>query len=185
MRSSKFFFAGPLGLVLFLSVACGSGDAGNDAGESFAPQVTEAVEDSEAPTDQGNSGFGSGTGTIGDDSWTFVIRKCFFPGEFMDPTVVFMMSGTAEMADGGQILLKVTIGDSTRPGEDITHHAMVFFGGDADNEPFRWLASTKISLDDEGFVRIDGKHVTVETTFDKDLTGEKEEVPGKLEGTCP
>jgi len=80
---------------------------------------------------------------------------------------------------------KVTIGDSTRPGEDITHHAMVFFGGDADNEPFRWLASTKISLDDEGFVRIDGKHVTVETTFDKDLTGEKEEVPGKLEGTCP
>jgi len=184
MRYYKAIIAGLAASVLVLSIACGGSDS-DDAAGPFTPQASE---DTEAPSNEGNSSSGSATLTIGDESWTFDVSKCFFPGQFIDETVVFLMNGTVAIPDNGMLALKVGISGSTVPGRQLSHTISIFsFIGDdrrAVKEDIRWSASARLSGDD-GFILVENKHVTAETLFENDLASGEEAKGGTLEATCP
>ncbi len=185
MRYYKAIIAGLAASVLVVSISCGGSDS-DDAAGPFTPQASE---DTEAPSNEGNSSSGSATLTIGDESWTFDVSKCFFPGQFIfDETVVFLMNGTVAIPDNGMLGLKVSISGSTVPGLRLYHTISIFsFIGDdrrAVKEAIRWSASARYSVDD-GFILVESKRVTAEALFDNDMTGVKEAIAGTLEATCP
>ena len=93
------------------------------------------------------------------------------------------MSGVADLEGGGTLALTVAIQDSTLPGEDISHTVFIASFGAPDD--IRWSTFLKLSEGDEGFIKVDDKRVTGETTFDDEMTGAREEEVGTLEGTCP
>ena len=175
--------------VISVSIACDGGTNDNaeralgpDPTETPDAEVDHGVDD---PSDDGsNAGTGSASLTIGNETWTFVVSNCWFEGEFMDETVLFLMSGTAELSGGGTLVFKATIQDSRLPGKDISHTILIWSMGPVGTEVIRWSTNLKLTGDDDGFLRVDGKRVSAEATFDND-TGGPQDVAGTLEGMCP
>jgi len=192
MVSSKVLIAGLAAAVLVLSIACGGDDSDGNAGLLFALQATEAAEATEATeasSGDGDSGLGSGTLTIGEDSWTFDLNRCFFEGEFFDETVLFSVSGSVAIPGNGMLGFTAAIQDSTLPGEDLSHIIFVFSfigdNGEAVKEDIRWSAEADLFAGEDAIIQVDGKRVTGEALFDNDMTSETESVPGTLAVICP
>jgi len=146
------------------------------------------------------TGQGSATLTIGDETWTFDDLSCAFsPEETQDASVSFMASAFGESASGDRIQLVATIEDPDEEGRyegfDVIH-ALTLLNVEGIGSP-RWSSPAVVVSTEsvtgltiertttDQFIQVDGKSVSAETTMDDLLTGAFEEVPARLEGTCP
>ncbi len=197
MSRRQTIIAGLAALVLVLAVACGGGDSDDSGDGSSGSSATEAPDNSGGepentataePSGGGSASPGSATLTLGDDSWTFNLNKCFFEGESSDEAVVFATGGTVANPGNGMLAFSVGISDSALRG-GLAHTIRIFSfeadNGEAVKETIVWTTSTTLSDDDDGFIQIDGKRVTADALFDNELTSETESVPGTLVVVCP
>ena len=198
MTPSKLFVAGLVPLLLILSVACGGGDSDDSGDGSSGSSATEAPDGSggepedtatSEPSGGGSAPSGSATLTIGDESWTFVVFFCgFSPEEIGNEAAVFSLVADGETSDGVRLRLFVDIIDMTGTALTEAHSVEMYDAGNFSDPSIAWTAFQPLIRgdDEEGFVRVDGKRVTAEYTFDSDLTeDDREEIPGTLVATCP
>lgn len=187
MPNSKLLIAGLLGVALVLLVACG-----DSTGKEPVPQANEAPDNTSGEVDDGgDSGSGAATLTIGSESWTVHNVFCTFsPEDAGNARISFSVSGATETAGGVRVHLDATIQDPKEQGryegDGVIHTISIDDIDNFENPTVGW-SSIKGAFGDKGdIIHVDGKSVTVETTFDNSLTHDViEETPGKLEGICP
>ena len=164
-------------------------DVGDADGDGDA---TEPPDDGDG--DGGSSGTGSATLMVGDDSWSFDVTSCAFTQEESgSDQISFRMSGAGETAEGVPVRLQATIQDIQSEGRyegdgviHIVEVVEVTDAGDSDEPVLGWISSVEIFDELERVIKVDGKNVMANTTFDDELTtGEFEDVPGTLLGSCP
>ncbi len=181
MLNSKFLIAGLLAVALVLSFACSD----SDSNEQPVLQATEA------PDDTGDSGSVGATLTIGTESWTVDNVFCTFsPEDAGHGRISFSINGFTETADGVRVQLDATIQDTEEQGryegDGVIHIITIDDVDDFENPAVGWSSVKGVLGDSDDIIRVDGKSVTAETTFDNTLTDDViEETPGKLEGICP
>ncbi len=193
-------------LLLFgvLIAACSSdsddtanGGADTDATEPADVGDADGDGDATEPPDDGDggsSGTGSATLMVGEESWSFDVTSCAFTNEESgSDQISFRMSGAGETDDGVPVRLQATIQDIQSEGRyegdgviHIVEMVEVTDAGDSDEPVLGWISSVEIFDELERVIKVDGKNVMVNTTFDDELTtGEFEDVPGTLLGSCP
>ncbi len=190
-----------------LVAACSSSD-NSDTGDPSAtateapgnndpsPTVTEAPGDgdpsptaTEAPGDGGSQG--SATLTVGDESWSFENVTCFLSqDESPIDGLTVLIGGSGETADGVPIRLDTKIQDieseGRYEGDGVIHIVEAYEVEDSENPVFGWTSSVEMLAGVERVIKIDGKNVSADTTFDDSLTaGVFEDVPGTLVAACP
>jgi len=160
----------------------GDGDGGSDGdGDGDGDGNGDGDGDGNGDGDGGSPGSGSATLTIGGEAWSFDDVICVFsPEEAGNDFTSFSLSAPGETAEGVQTLLQATILDK---GNVATYSVSVVDAEDFDNPTLGWSSPHN----PEGpLIKVDGKNVTADTTFDDQLTDDViEEVPGTLHGTCP
>ena len=165
--------------------------ADGGAGDSDA---TEPADDGDG--DGGSSGSGSATLTVGDESWSFDVTACAFPNEESGSgQISFRMSGVGETDDGVAVQLQATIqdiqGEGRYEGDGVIHIVQMNDmkdAGDSFSEAVAlgWISSVEIFDGLERVIKVDGKNVVADTTFDDMLTtSDFEDVPGTLVAACP
>ncbi len=184
MKSRWFAFVIALTLV---GAACSSGSGDEAAGtpspgtETSTPQA--ATDESDAAADaeefvegladeleeqQATSGGGSGTLTVGDQTWTFAPLLCAFgEDEIGQAGAEFVLSG---LQDGMQMYASI----------DTFGHLVSL----DDIEDFE---NPKVSLQNvgDGVIMIEGKSVSAEMDFIDNTTDDASATPGTFTATCP
>ena len=192
-------------LVAALAIAgCGDDDedTGDDGGDPTASAPADGGDDDDSGDDDdggGDSdgffedGFDSGTGTltIGDESWEITGVGCVFSAEeARNPDFPFNLSGFTESSTGARAQVSADIydpsGEERTEGEGVSHNISIDDIDDFENQSVSWSTVGAIFGDGvETKLTIDGKHVSGVGSFDDGTTDEFEAIDGTLEVDCP
>lgn len=134
----------------------------------------------------GGGGFGTGTGTltIGEESWEITGIGCVFSAEEAgSPDFPFNLSGFGESSTGARAQLSADIydpsGEERTEGEGVSHNISYDDIDDFENPSVSWMSV-------EATLTIDGKSVHGEGTFDDGTTPDEFEMTaGTLDVDCP
>jgi hypothetical protein len=199
-----------LSIAPLLGLACG-GDDSSDASGNTAPTTdadssnssdatandsdsTANDSDSSSDDDQGNgsanaAGSGQATLTIGDDSWTFDGPYCAFGTEETQNDRVSFSSGAFGEVEGHRAQLDASIQDPQEQGryegDGVIYSVSLNDVEDFENPVVGWSSISGLAGASDTVFNVDGKHVTVEASFDNELTDDLEGVSGTLDLTCP
>ena len=178
-------------------LACSSSDDGDvgDNGNGDEPTATaEPTSDGNGdeptataePAGNGGGGFGSGTGTltIGGETWEINGVGCVFSAEEAgNPDFPFNLAGFGESSTGASAQLSADIydpsGQERLEGDGVTHSISFYDSEDFENPSVNWE-----SIEATG-ITIDGKTIRGEGDFNDGTTDEFEEEPGTMEVSCP
>ncbi|MCL1593265.1 MAG: hypothetical protein M3132_02795 [Actinomycetia bacterium] len=140
---------------------------GSDAATADAEEFVEGLAD-ELEEQQAESGGGSGTLTVGDQTWTFAPLLCAFgEAEIGQAGAEFVLSG---LQDGMQMYASI----------DTFGHLVSL----DDIEDFE---NPKVSLQSvgDGVIMIDGKSISAEMDFIDNTSDSASSTPGTFTATCP
>ncbi len=190
--------------LLLAALAC-SGDDDDTGGNGDQPAATtEAAGDGDGDGDEptatseapgGDGGFGSGTGTltIGDETWEITGVGCVFSAEeARNPDFPFNLAGSSESADGEDLYVAADIydpsGQERLEGEGVSHNIEIY-DFNFEDPTVSWSSFDDVT----GFlgngtitvITIDGKNIHGEGDFDDGTTDEIEAVPGTMDVSCP
>lgn len=189
-------------IALTLAVAaCGGDDddgTGDDAGQPTATEAQDAGDDGDDGDDSGDDdgnggGFGSGTGTltIGDETYEITGIGCVFSAEeAQNPDFPFNLSGFGESSTGARAQLSADIydpsGEERTEGEGVSHNISFTDIEDFANPSVDWqTVPGALAGGTETKLTIDGKRITGVGAFDDGTTEEFEAIEGTLEVDCP
>jgi hypothetical protein len=138
----------------------------------------------------GSPGSGSATLTIGDESWSFDDVRCgFSQEETYLPMQSFVLSAFGETATGIRIELSAVILDDQRAGryegKGVSYAVSLFDAVDDENPALNWASLTGLFWEVEPVIKVDGKNVMANTTFQDNVTLSGDKIPGTLQATCP
>ena len=193
-----------IALSLF-ALAC-SGDDDDTGGNGDQPTATNEAPDGDGDGDQptattqandgdgGGSGSGSGTLTIGDETWEITNVLCVFSAEeARNPDFPFNLAGNGESSTGARAHLAADIydpsGQERHEGEGVSHNISFDDVEDFENPSVSWSSYDDVT----GFqgngtitvITIDGKNIHGAGDFDDTTTDGLNAVPGTMDVTCP
>jgi len=194
-----------LSLALLACSSSDDGDAGDNGNGDEATATAEPTSDGNGdeptataePAGNGGGGFGSGTGTltIGDESYEITGIGCVFSAEDAgNPDFPFNLSGFGESSTGARAQFSADIYDPTgqerHEGEEVSHNVSFDDIEDFANPSVSWESYHQTVRDTVTggtamTITIDGKTIHGEGTFNDLTTDEFELVPGTMDVQCP
>lgn len=193
-------------IALSLAALACSGDDDDTGGNGDQPTATNEAPDGDGDGDQptattqandgdgDGSGGGSGTLTIGDESWAIGDVRCVFSAEeARNPDFPFNLAGFGESSTGARAQLSADIydpsGQERHEGDGVSHNITFTDIEDFENSSVSWTSFDDVT----GFqgngtitvITIDGKNIHGAGDFDDGTTDELEAVPGTMDVTCP
>lgn len=142
----------------------------------------------------GEGGFGSGTGTltIGDESYEITGIGCVFSAEESgQDSIPFNLSGFGQSSTGARAQLSADVYDpdglQRMEGEGVSHNISFTDIEDFENPSVDWsTVGAGFGGGTETKLTIDGKHITGVGSFDDGTTADEfESIDGTLEVDCP
>ena len=202
MRLKHFFMMFAVLTVAMTVLACSGSDDGDSGGDDPTPAAepqgngddsTGTEEPNEDGGNDGGGGFGGGTGTltIGDETYEFTGIGCVFSAEDSgQPDFPFNLSGFGESSTGARAQLSADIydpsGQERTEGDGVSHGVDFIDIEDFANPSVSWESYHSSTGDGTAMtITIDGKTIHAEGTFDDGRTEEFETVPGTLDVECP
>ena len=181
--------------------ACGGDDDSSDGvtpsspnaestgGGSAATAAPQSGSNDSQSGSQSSSGAGQATLTVGDQSWSFDGIYCAFGPEETQNKRVSFSSGAFGEVDGSRVQLDASIQDTQEQGryegDGVIYSVSLNDVQNFQDPSIGWSSISGLGGGSATSFKINDKRVTVQTTFDNELTDELENVDGTLDMTCP